>query len=210
MGLSRWAFEPRVPGPSDTSLYIPCRRPRSDADKSLLQPAQLCRASIGSCERRRKRRLDWVGRSTTGCRPSGVGQVCPLWRAGCGYRFPQLGQQRATRRAHPLRGGTRTFGYHHPQSMRRCTSRVVLLFDADRTGWRGRATCSRGGVDPELFFPVGSGGPALLQTAAAKAVCRRCPVSTPCLMTALVRDEDGVWGGLSRDERRAIRLRGAA
>jgi WhiB family redox-sensing transcriptional regulator len=65
-------------------------------------------------------------------------------------------------------------------------------------------------VDPELFFPVGSGGSALLQVAAAKAVCGRCPVSTPCLMWALVRDVDGVWGGLSQDERRAIRRRAAA
>jgi WhiB family redox-sensing transcriptional regulator len=95
--------------------------------------------------------------------------------------------------------------------MRRSEERVtVVLVDVDRSEWRNRAVCSRGDVDPDLFFPVGSSGPGQRQIAAAKAVCRRCPVITPCLMWALIRDEDGVWGGLSVDERRAIRRRVAA
>ena len=40
--------------------------------------------------------------------------------------------------------------------------------------WRHRAICRD--EDPELFFPVGNSGPALLQIAEAKAVCQRCPV----------------------------------
>jgi len=57
-----------------------------------------------------------------------------------------------------------------------------------------------------LFFPVGSSGPALAQVAEAKAVCRRCPVSGECLAWALASgQDDGVWGGLSEDERRALR-----
>ena len=59
-------------------------------------------------------------------------------------------------------------------------------------------------------LPVGSGLPALRQIAAAKAVCARCPVISACLMSALGRDEKGVWGGLSEDERSAIRRRAAA
>lgn len=40
--------------------------------------------------------------------------------------------------------------------------------------WRHRAACLD--EDPELFFPIGNTGPALLQIEEAKAVCRRCDV----------------------------------
>ena len=60
-------------------------------------------------------------------------------------------------------------------------------------------------MDPELFFPVGTAGPALDQIEQAEAVCRRCPVSAPCLTFALsTRQDTGVWGGLSVDERRPL------
>ena len=49
--------------------------------------------------------------------------------------------------------------------------------------WRHRAICRD--EDPELFFPVGNSGPALLQIAEAKAVCQRCPVTSECLSWAL-------------------------
>ena len=38
--------------------------------------------------------------------------------------------------------------------------------------WRHRAACLD--EDPELFFPIGNTGPALLQIEEAKQVCRRC------------------------------------
>jgi WhiB family transcriptional regulator, redox-sensing transcriptional regulator len=57
--------------------------------------------------------------------------------------------------------------------------------------------------DPELFFPVGTSGPALLQTEQAKAVCRHCPVAEACLRWALESGQgEGVWGGASEPERR--------
>ena len=69
--------------------------------------------------------------------------------------------------------------------------------------WRERAACRV--VDPELFFPVGTTSPALVQIEQAKAVCRRCPVSAPCLAFALQTGQDtGVWGGLSEHERRKL------
>lgn len=45
----------------------------------------------------------------------------------------------------------------------------------------------------------------------AKAVCANCPVSEACLEYALSRnDNDGVWGGTTRSQRREIlRLRGS-
>ena len=64
--------------------------------------------------------------------------------------------------------------------------------------------------DPELFFPVGNSGPALAQIADAKLVCNRCPVTTECLSWALNTGQDsGVWGGMSEDERRALKRRNA-
>ncbi|MFJ2060297.1 WhiB family transcriptional regulator [Streptomyces sp. NPDC087908] len=71
-----------------------------------------------------------------------------------------------------------------------------------------RAACADVG-DPELFFPVGETGPALLQEE-AKAVCRRCPLMASCLQGALDRGEAaGVWGGLSEKERRSLKRRAA-
>ena len=72
--------------------------------------------------------------------------------------------------------------------------------------WRDRAACRS--EDPELFFPVGDGAPALLQIAEAKAVCRRCPVVAECLTWALESGQGyGVWGGLTPDGRRELKRR---
>ena len=74
--------------------------------------------------------------------------------------------------------------------------------------WRDRAACLE--EDPELFFPIGNTGPALLQIEQAKTVCRRCDVRDTCLQWALETGQDaGVWGGLSEDERRALKRRRA-
>lgn len=72
--------------------------------------------------------------------------------------------------------------------------------------WRDRAACLD--EDPELFFPIGAKEPAMLQIEEAKHVCARCEVRADCLLWALTIGEDhGVWGGLSEDERRALRRR---
>jgi WhiB family redox-sensing transcriptional regulator len=74
--------------------------------------------------------------------------------------------------------------------------------------WRHDAACRD--VDPELFFPIGNTGPALLQIDEAKQVCRRCPAIELCLQWALESGQDaGVWGGMSEDERRALKRRHA-
>ena len=74
--------------------------------------------------------------------------------------------------------------------------------------WRHHAACRD--VDPELFFPIGNTGPALLQIDEAKQVCRSCPVTESCLRWALESGQDaGVWGGTSEDERRALKSRTA-
>ncbi|MGW1893908.1 WhiB family transcriptional regulator [Streptomyces sp. NPDC002004] len=74
--------------------------------------------------------------------------------------------------------------------------------------WLDQAACLD--EDPELFFPVGNTGPALLQIREAKSVCERCPVVDQCLQYALdLGQNSGVWGGRSEDERRALRRRAA-
>lgn len=69
--------------------------------------------------------------------------------------------------------------------------------------WRDEAECRI--WDPELFFPVGTTGPALHQAEQAKAICRRCPVTRTCLAWAFETGQDaGVWGGMDEDERRQV------
>src|ERR1700735_1016181 len=76
----------------------------------------------------------------------------------------------------------------------------------DIMDWRHEAACRE--VDPELFFPIGNTGPALLQIDEAKQVCRRCSVMDECLRWAIDSGQDaGVWGGMSEDERRALKRR---
>ncbi|MCX6520484.1 MAG: WhiB family transcriptional regulator [Actinobacteria bacterium] len=84
----------------------------------------------------------------------------------------------------------------------------LALANADYS-WRNRSICRD--TDPDLFFPVGTTGQALLQIAKAKEVCGECPVSTDCLEYALETNQDsGIWGGLDEEQRRAIRRQGAA
>jgi WhiB family redox-sensing transcriptional regulator len=78
--------------------------------------------------------------------------------------------------------------------------------ELDTMDWRHIAACRE--VDPELFFPIGNSGPALLQIEEAKQVCRRCTVVDECLRWAIDSGQDaGVWGGMSEDERRALKRR---
>jgi WhiB family redox-sensing transcriptional regulator len=70
--------------------------------------------------------------------------------------------------------------------------------------WVHRARCKD--EDPELFFPIGTTGPAATQIEQAKAICMQCDVRDQCLEWALATGQDaGVWGGLSEEERRALR-----
>lgn len=69
--------------------------------------------------------------------------------------------------------------------------------------WMSDARCVE--TDPEAFFPsTGNSG------AAAKRVCRVCPVRDECLAWALETGEPhGVLGGASAEDRRRMRRRAA-
>ena len=76
-------------------------------------------------------------------------------------------------------------------------------FIADLPAWMDEAVCAQ--TDPEEFFPTVG-----ISAAAAKQVCRSCPVQADCLDYAVTHGERfGIWGGLTERERRRLR-RGAA
>jgi WhiB family redox-sensing transcriptional regulator len=80
---------------------------------------------------------------------------------------------------------------------------LTLTVEVD-DDWRAVAACRD--TDPDLFFPVGTTGPAIEQIEAAKAVCRECEAQQPCLEFALTSNQDsGIWGGTSEEERRKLR-----
>jgi WhiB family transcriptional regulator, redox-sensing transcriptional regulator len=75
----------------------------------------------------------------------------------------------------------------------------ILAPQAARASWMLRGACR--GEDPELFFPRSPTGPSLARVNSAKAICRRCPVQPNCLSYALITQQDGIWGGTTREER---------
>ena len=69
--------------------------------------------------------------------------------------------------------------------------------------WQDSAECIES--DPELFFPDTYKGANREIVQKAKAVCERCTVTESCAEYALnARETDGIWGGLTPDERKAI------
>lgn len=72
----------------------------------------------------------------------------------------------------------------------------------------GSQACA--GVDVELFFPP-RGSSAQLSVRRAKQLCAGCPFQAACLEYAMTAQGasgvyvDGVWGGTTAAERRALR-----
>ena len=80
----------------------------------------------------------------------------------------------------------------------------VEPYQIEQDDWRDHAACRD--TNPDLFFPVGTTGPAIEQIDQAKAVCNECQSQVPCLEFALITNQDsGVWGGTSEEERRKLR-----
>jgi WhiB family redox-sensing transcriptional regulator len=81
---------------------------------------------------------------------------------------------------------------------------------------KGEALCAE--VDPELFFPQEV---EVVQSktipisvykdlAAAKEICKRCPLAAECLAYALNNQVIGVWGGTTERQRDQLRRRNRA
>ena len=78
--------------------------------------------------------------------------------------------------------------------------------------WWQRAACK--GPQSAVFFPPSQ--PERKEEREereerAKAICRRCPVLTPCLDYALdIREPHGIWGGLNELERKSLSVASAS
>jgi WhiB family redox-sensing transcriptional regulator len=91
-----------------------------------------------------------------------------------------------------------------PETKTKMALTWTRTFDWDNDAWRINAACRDAPAD--LFFPVGTTGPAAETIEAAKAVCGACPAREPCLSFALATNQDaGVWGGTTEEERRTMR-----
>lgn len=88
---------------------------------------------------------------------------------------------------------------------RRASAPVIDSVKPD--DWRDQAKCRD--EDPELWFPIGTSGPAEIQIQIAQGVCGRCPVAGECLRWATDNDiADGIWGGRTEGERRWAKRHG--
>lgn len=79
---------------------------------------------------------------------------------------------------------------------------LALPRQATTRDWRMAAECRH--ADPDIFFPVSATEQSVQQVARAKAVCFGCGVRRECLQFALDTRADGVWGGMTEEERQRI------
>lgn len=74
----------------------------------------------------------------------------------------------------------------------------MTRIDPKEIEWQDDALCAQ--TNPEAFFPERGNGEK-----EAKAICARCPVVEECLAYALKHREDkGIWGGLTENERKNV------
>src|ERR1700726_4248255 len=119
--------------------------------------------------------------------------------------FP-LTVSRSERVAYHVKRITMAHGMRQHGTWRRHT--VALMWNRsvewDEDDWR-KVAAGRN-TEPDLFFPIGTPGPAIEQIEAAKRVCLSCGALEPCLEFALATNqESGIWGGTSEEERRKLR-----
>lgn len=106
--------------------------------------------------------------------------------------------------AHPVRRGHTG---DHEQFPTEGSTGVSGRTSASLRGWMGSSACSSANL--HLFFPDPDehGFARAGLTTRAKAICARCPVISECLAYALATRQDyGVWGGATEQERQMMAL----
>jgi WhiB family redox-sensing transcriptional regulator len=84
-------------------------------------------------------------------------------------------------------------------------AQIVNFRPSGEQSWAQSAECAKPGK-PLMFPHEGDADGVKL----ARDVCNVCPVRQQCLDEALARNESfGIWGGLTTDERRALRRKAA-
>jgi len=80
----------------------------------------------------------------------------------------------------------------------------IRTHEWDDQQWRARSACRDS--SPDIFFPVGTTGPALEHIDTAKRICTACQVRDECLEFALATNQEaGIWGATTEEERRKLR-----
>jgi len=83
---------------------------------------------------------------------------------------------------------------------------MTLAIRTDTEQWQLRAACR--GPQARVFFPPAHferKDEKLEREGRAKAICNGCAVRQDCLDYAVrIREQHGVWGGLSESERRHL------
>ena len=81
-----------------------------------------------------------------------------------------------------------------------------MAISTHRTEWQLRAACR--GPQAVVFFPPTTPerrDEKRFREAIAKAICEECTVRSECLEYAVaIREQHGIWGGLSETERRNL------
>lgn len=92
---------------------------------------------------------------------------------------------------------------NHNTNKGRALPQFSDYIDPDVGNWRERAACK--GQPVELFFPQKGGG-GVKAVKKAKVFCDVCPVAEPCLQYGvLVNDRQGIYGGTTPLQRRAMK-----
>jgi WhiB family redox-sensing transcriptional regulator len=78
---------------------------------------------------------------------------------------------------------------------------ALLTVDVTNDKWVEEAACQ--GVDVNLFYPEQE----VATRYPKQEYCNRCPVALECLAWAFAHNENGVWGGMSRQDRQNFRRR---
>jgi len=80
---------------------------------------------------------------------------------------------------------------------------TASLADTAHETWMTEGACH--GEDPDLFFPISASDAGIDQIRRATSICDHCRVESDCLLYALNnRIKDGIWGGLTEQQRQSL------